>query len=237
MEDLVTMTSAAVPAIQAVAPTPALPPQPTRIPSTTIRTVAAVDDVTAQRFYALYLETFGELAIRAVNRHLLRREEFMSVMVDPRIDKIVIEDDESGELIAMCTLTNHLETVDWVSPQYYAHHYRVGDDRYCKQRYRLSNAEQQLGNANTFQHHFYYVDCVFTAIESSVSLVAWFAAAYGDKQWAGLHWWSGNDQCYQPVHECDLHLGERPWRDDTGFQHHWSIHRCCEYGRHLWCDG
>ena len=83
--------STAVPAIQAVAPTPS--PQPTRIPGTSIRTLAAIDDVTAQRFYALYVETFGELAIRAVNRHLLRREEFMAVMVDARIDKIVIEDD------------------------------------------------------------------------------------------------------------------------------------------------
>ena len=117
-----TSTATAVPAIQAVAPS-ALPPQPTRIPATTIRTLSQIDDLTAQRFYALYVETFGELAIRAVNRHLLRRDEFMAVMVDPRVDKIVIEDDETGELIAMCTLTNHLETVDWVSPEYYAHHY------------------------------------------------------------------------------------------------------------------
>lgn len=118
------MTSAAtaVPAIQAVAPTP-LHAQAAPVPSTTIRTVAEVDDATAHRFYALYLETFGELAIRAVNRHLLRRDEFFAVMVDPRIDKIVIEDDATGELIAMCTLTNHLETVDWVSPEYFAHHY------------------------------------------------------------------------------------------------------------------
>ena len=117
-----TITSTAVPAIQAVAPA-ALPPQPRQVQSTTIRTLAEVDDATARRFYALYVETFGELAIRAVNRHLLRREEFMAVMVDPRIDKIVIEDDATGELIAMCTLTNHLETVDWVSSEYFAHHY------------------------------------------------------------------------------------------------------------------
>ena len=121
MEDLVT-TVASAPSIQAAANV-VLPPQPTRVPSTTIRTITHVDDVTAHRFYQLYLETFGELAIRAVNRHLLRREEFMAVMVDPRIDKIVIEDDETHELIAMCTLTNHLETVDWVSPEYFAHHY------------------------------------------------------------------------------------------------------------------
>jgi len=121
MEDLVT-TVASAPSIQAAANV-VLPPQPTRVPSTTIRTITHVDDVTAQRFYSLYLETFGELAIRAVNRHLLRREEFMAVMVDERIDKIVIEDDETHELIAMCTLTNHLETVDWVSPEYFAHHY------------------------------------------------------------------------------------------------------------------
>lgn len=117
-----TIAATAVPANRAVAP-PALPPQPTSVPSTTVRTVSQVDDVTAQRFYALYVETFGELAIRAVNRHLLRREEFLAVMVDPRVDKIVIEDDETHELIAMCTLTNHLETVDWVSADYFAHHY------------------------------------------------------------------------------------------------------------------
>jgi hypothetical protein len=118
----VTSTSTAVPAVQAVAPT-ALPAQTSPDSSTTIRTLTKIDDRTAQRFYALYVETFGELAIRAVNRHLLRREEFMAMMVDPRIDKIVIEDDETRELVAMCTLTNNLETVDWVSPEYFAHHY------------------------------------------------------------------------------------------------------------------
>src|SRR5689334_3183452 len=124
MEDLVTSVASVVPSTQAVvAPTAVLPPQATRVPSTTIRTITQVDDVTAQRFYALYLETFGELAIRAVNRHLLRREEFMAVMVDERIDKIVIEDDETHELVAICTLTKRLETVDWVSPEYFAHHY------------------------------------------------------------------------------------------------------------------
>ena len=117
-----TITSTAVPAVQDV--TTAAPAHaPTHVAGTTTRTITRVDDVTARRFYALYLETFGELAIRAVNRHLLRREEFMAVMVDPRIDKIVIQDDASGELIAMCTLTNDLETVDWVSPEYFAHHY------------------------------------------------------------------------------------------------------------------
>ena len=117
-----TMTAAAVPTIQVVAPS-APHPQPARASSTTIRTLARIDEHTSERFYALYVETFGELAIRAVNRHLLRRDEFMSVMVDPRIDKIVIEDDETGEPVAMCTLTRHLETVDWVSPEYFAHHY------------------------------------------------------------------------------------------------------------------
>jgi hypothetical protein len=119
MEDLVPSTAAF--AVQAPAPA-ALDARPTSVPGTTIRTIQTIDDVTAQRFWTLYLETFGELAIRAVNRHLLRRDEFMAMMVDRRIDKIVIED-ESGEVIAMCTLTNNLETVDWVSPDYFAHHY------------------------------------------------------------------------------------------------------------------
>ncbi len=97
--------------------------QPSGHPSTTIRTLSTIDARTAERFYALYVETFGELAVRAVNRHLLRRDEFMAMMVDPRIDKIVIEEESTGEVIAMCTLTNHLEVVDWISPDYFAHHY------------------------------------------------------------------------------------------------------------------
>jgi hypothetical protein len=81
-----------------------------------------IDDDMARRFYRLYKETFGELATKAVARQLLHEREFMEEMRDGRVDKIVAWDD-CGDAVAMCTLTKHLETVPWVSPDYFAHHF------------------------------------------------------------------------------------------------------------------
>jgi hypothetical protein len=81
-----------------------------------------VDDRTAREFYKLYVETFGDLAIKAVARQLLHEDEFMVEMLDHRVDKYLARD-ETGVPVAMCTLTRHLETVPWISPAYFAHHY------------------------------------------------------------------------------------------------------------------
>lgn len=94
-----------------------------QLATTSVRVVTTVDVETAQRFYSLYRRTFGKLAIAAVNRHLLTEQEFMEVMADERVDKYLVCEDATDEAIAMCTLTNHLETVTWVSPEYFAHHY------------------------------------------------------------------------------------------------------------------
>ncbi len=91
-----------------------------RAPSVTIET--AVDEQVARRFYTLYVKTFGDLATKAVARQLLHEHEFMEEMLDPRVDKYLARD-EHGEPVAMCTLTRHLETVPWISPDYFAHHY------------------------------------------------------------------------------------------------------------------
>ena len=93
---------------------------PLQTPTVTIE--SAVDERTARRFYALYEKTFGELAVRAVARQLLHEHEFMDEMLDHRVDKYLAWD-EDGDPVAMCTLTNHLETVPWISPAYFAHHY------------------------------------------------------------------------------------------------------------------
>ena len=81
-----------------------------------------VDQPTAAMFYELYREAFGELETLAVARQLLHREEFMEEMHDPRVHKYVAWND-AGEAIGMSTLTNHLETVPWISPAYFRHHY------------------------------------------------------------------------------------------------------------------
>lgn len=94
-----------------------------RTTTSPLRIHSAVDEETSQRFYRLYRETFGPLAIAAVNRHLLHEHEFMEVMADERIDKYLVSDEDTGEALAMCTLTNHLETVTWVSAEYFRHHF------------------------------------------------------------------------------------------------------------------
>ena len=76
----------------------------------------------AEAFYELYCEAFGELRVQAVARQLLHRDEFLEEMHDPRVHKYVARDDE-GEAIGLSTLTNHLETVPWISPDYFRHHY------------------------------------------------------------------------------------------------------------------
>ena len=98
-----------------------LPRQVVRgVPSVTIETT--VDELTARRFYRLYVKTFGDLAIKAVARQLLHEHEFMDEMLDERVDKYLAWS-EDGEPVAMCTLTRHLETVPWISPAYFAHHF------------------------------------------------------------------------------------------------------------------
>jgi hypothetical protein len=85
----------------------------------TIETEVPVE--TAEAYYELYRETFGELETQAVARQLLHREEFLEEMRDPRVHKYVAWSD--GEVIGMATLTNQLETVPWISPAYFRHHY------------------------------------------------------------------------------------------------------------------
>ncbi len=73
-------------------------------------------------FYAVYLEAFGPLAIRAAARHVLDPDEFAEEMRDPRIWKYVAWD-QSGEAVGMATLTNDTDAVAWISPEFYAARY------------------------------------------------------------------------------------------------------------------
>jgi hypothetical protein len=77
---------------------------------------------TARAFYELYLDTFSELATKAAARQVLHEHEFMDEMVDERVYKYLAHD-QGGNVIAMCTLTKDLETVPWISAEYFAHHY------------------------------------------------------------------------------------------------------------------
>jgi pyruvoyl-dependent arginine decarboxylase len=81
-----------------------------------------VDFATAVRFYELYRQTFCELDHEAAGRQLLHKEEFLQEMLDPRVHKYVAWDDDDVA-IGMTTVTAELETVPWVNPTYFAHHY------------------------------------------------------------------------------------------------------------------
>ncbi|VXC16938.1 hypothetical protein [Nocardioides sp. AX2bis] len=82
----------------------------------------AMDEAVTERFWRLYLETFAPMAVVAVARQVLHREEFVEEMADPRVMKYVARDD-AGEVVGLTTLTRDLETVPWISPQYFAARY------------------------------------------------------------------------------------------------------------------
>lgn len=81
-----------------------------------------VDDEVAELFYALYQDTFEPLAAMAAARQTLHRHEFLEEMRDPRVMKYVARE-PSGRIVGMTTLTRDLDTVPWISPQYYARMY------------------------------------------------------------------------------------------------------------------
>ena len=92
------------------------------VPQVKVTVEKEVDYVTARRYYELYRETFGEMETSAVARQILHEQEFLEEMLDPRVHKYVAWDDD-GQAIGMTTLTSELETVPWISPEYFAQHY------------------------------------------------------------------------------------------------------------------
>ncbi len=83
----------------------------------TVETAIAEDET--ELFHELYELAFGPLRSRAIARQVLHRNEFHAEMTDTRVDKIVART-ETGEPIGLTTLTRHLDTVPWISPEYFA---------------------------------------------------------------------------------------------------------------------
>jgi hypothetical protein len=73
-------------------------------------------------FYDLYTLAFEPLKTRSVARQVLTWAEFFDQMVDERVVKYVARND-AGEALGLTTLTNELESVPWISPEYFAAHY------------------------------------------------------------------------------------------------------------------
>lgn len=74
-----------------------------------------------EQFGKLYQRAFEPLRTLSAARQVLNDEEFAAEMTDPRVDKYVAWD--QGEPIGLGTLTRELETVPWISPEYYRARY------------------------------------------------------------------------------------------------------------------
>jgi len=78
----------------------------------------------------LYTTAFEELRRTAVQRHVMHRSEFDEVLEDDRVEKyLAIADD--GTLAGLSTLTNDLDAMPLISPDYFAHRW---PDRYAERR-------------------------------------------------------------------------------------------------------
>jgi hypothetical protein len=67
--------------------------------------------------WTMYHETFEPLAELAVQRHVMWWEEFVALIQDPHVTKIVATDPHGSAGLAL--LTNDLSAVPLVSPQYF----------------------------------------------------------------------------------------------------------------------
>jgi hypothetical protein len=101
-------------------PSPALRPVRPGLPRVSVETVIPAHD--ADRFFSLYLEAFGPLRTQAAARQVLHESEFLEQMTDPRVSKFVAWDQHERPA-GLTTLTRDLDTVPWVSPEYFAHRY------------------------------------------------------------------------------------------------------------------
>ena len=88
----------------------------------TITVETSIDNEHAETFYELYLAAFGPLRTRAAARQVLHHGEFFAEMTDARVWKYVAWADDQTP-IALTTITKSLETVPWISPEYFRARY------------------------------------------------------------------------------------------------------------------
>lgn len=90
--------------------------------SSTVSAETQVSEETAIALYQLYRTAFAHLEQAAAARHLLHEDEFMEELADQRVLKYVAWD-AGGAPIGLCTVTDALDAVPWISPGFYAHRF------------------------------------------------------------------------------------------------------------------
>lgn len=73
----------------------------------------------AGEYWSLYENAFDDLRSLAVQRHLMLRPEFDELMLDKRVMKYAVRDEERGRVAALATMTNDLHAVHLISPEYF----------------------------------------------------------------------------------------------------------------------
>lgn len=86
-----------------------------------VRTYDRVGPPLSDQLWPIYATAFEPLRTQAAARHVLTRSEFDAELDDPRITVYVATDDDRP--LGLATLTNDLDAVPWISPDYYRSRY------------------------------------------------------------------------------------------------------------------
>lgn len=150
------------------------------LPEVKVTVETDVDPDTAAMFFDLYREAFGELETRAVARQLLHRDEFMEEMHDPRVHKYVAWG-EDGVPIGLSTLTNDLETVPWISPAYFRHHYPEHSARGAVYYIGFTLVQRAQRMSHVFQA---MISAMGDVLADAQAVVGWDICAHNDDSFA-----------------------------------------------------
>ncbi|BCB82180.1 hypothetical protein GCM10022251_46190 [Phytohabitans flavus] len=90
-----------------------------------IETHEVLPEAMLDEAWRLYAEAFEELRTVAVQRHVLTRAEFEEHMADQRVGKYVVRHPDEVRLAALATITNDLDAVPLISPDYFRHRWPV----------------------------------------------------------------------------------------------------------------
>jgi hypothetical protein len=95
----------------------------------TVDVLTALPDDLRDEAWRFYRATFGPLAARAVQRHVLYRDEFDELMTDKRVTKYVGRDGDS--VVGLAAMTDDLSTLPLLSPEFFSHRW---PELYAQQR-------------------------------------------------------------------------------------------------------
>jgi ribosomal protein S18 acetylase RimI-like enzyme len=87
--------------------------------NTTLEKTTRLTGDDLEQAWKVYELAFAGLAARAVQQHLMTREEFDEVCADDRVFKYVVRDTDLGVLCGFATFSNDLSTVHQLSEDFY----------------------------------------------------------------------------------------------------------------------